>query len=503
MELELNRTHVSGYDTVLDSTVFQEETLETIVPDANPDIQHLIDVQGTALIKSKAVSDGRAELTGSARLSVLYSPEGGVGPARLEVNIPFTITVEDKELESGCFMCVRIWVTGADARMMNPRKIVVRVELAAWVRGYAAADVTLCTGAQTEEIQVEQLKQSHAPYCTAAVQEKQMTLEDELTLPAGRPAAEELLHGRAELLCQETRIIGNKLIVKGEAALRLLYRPTDGGVECAEFTLPFSAVVEVSDVGEGGRCDSCVALTGMECILGAEGRTVSVSLSMLVQSVVREERQVELLADLYSVDAQVQAERAPYAYQSLCQEDTGRQAVQQVIESGLQIRSVADAYCLVGALRQNREGQQIRVTAELSVTALCVTEDGVHTAVSRRLEAACVLDVPLDCSCWCDCRCGDVVATPTASGVEVRFTVEFPFQSIRRSQAMVVRDVSVEPMEPSQVRPSIVLRTVGAQESLWDVAKQLGAAIEDIRQVNELGEEQLLEGQMLLIPRKR
>ncbi len=38
MELELNRTHLAGYDTVLDTTVFQEETLETIVPDACPDI---------------------------------------------------------------------------------------------------------------------------------------------------------------------------------------------------------------------------------------------------------------------------------------------------------------------------------------------------------------------------------------------------------------------------------------------------------------------------------
>ncbi len=71
MELELNRTHVSGYDTVLDSTVFQEETLETIVPDANPDIQHLIDVQGTALLKSKAASDGRAALLGAPKRSLL------------------------------------------------------------------------------------------------------------------------------------------------------------------------------------------------------------------------------------------------------------------------------------------------------------------------------------------------------------------------------------------------------------------------------------------------
>ncbi len=502
MELELQRTHVSGYDMVLDTTVFQEETLETIVPDANPDIQRLIDTQGKALLKSKAASDGRAALTGTARLTVLYVPEGGTGPARMEVSVPFTMTAEEKKLKPGCPVCALIRVTAADTRMMNPRKIVVRVELAAWIRGYAASGVTLCTGAAADGMEVEQLRQTHTLCCTAAVQEKQIDLDDELTMPAGRPAAEELLHGRVELLCRETRLIGSKMVLKGEAALRLLYRPVGGGVDCAEFALPFSTVAEVSGVGEEGRCDSQAALTGMEYALGADGRTVSVSLSILAQTVVREERQVELLADLYGVDAQVQAERTPYVYQSLCTEDTSRQTVQQVVESGLQIKTVADAYCCVGALRQSREGQQTRVAVELLLTARCFSEDGACSAASRRLEAGCALDIPPDCACQCGCRCGDVIATPTTSGVEVRLPVDFPFQSMKEFQTMVVRDVSVEQQE-LQERPSIVLRAVGAQESLWDVAKQYGAAIQDIRQVNELGEGQPVDGQMLLIPRKR
>ena len=71
MELELNRTHLTGYETVLDTTVFQEETLETIVPDACPDILRLVDTQGKILLKSKAASDGRVTLTGTARMTVL------------------------------------------------------------------------------------------------------------------------------------------------------------------------------------------------------------------------------------------------------------------------------------------------------------------------------------------------------------------------------------------------------------------------------------------------
>ena len=48
MELELERTEWSGYDTVLDTAVCREETLEAIVPDACPDILRICDVEGTA-----------------------------------------------------------------------------------------------------------------------------------------------------------------------------------------------------------------------------------------------------------------------------------------------------------------------------------------------------------------------------------------------------------------------------------------------------------------------
>ena len=48
MELELDRTQLSGYETMLDTTVCQEETMEMIVPDACPDILRICDTEGTA-----------------------------------------------------------------------------------------------------------------------------------------------------------------------------------------------------------------------------------------------------------------------------------------------------------------------------------------------------------------------------------------------------------------------------------------------------------------------
>ncbi len=505
MELELNRTHQTGYDTVLDTTVYQEETLETIVPDACPDIMRLVDTQGKILLKSKTASDGRVTLTGTARLTVLYLPDGGTGPCRLEVGIPFTMTAEQQQVRSGCLVSAVPRVCGADTRTVNPRKVVTRVEIAAQVRAFTAASTALCTGASATDGTVEQLLETHRPACITAVQEKQFSFEDDLNIPAGRPAAEELIHSKVELSCAESKVIGSKLIFKGEAQVRLLYRPAGGGLDAAGFTLPFSQIVEVNGVGEDGVCSVELCLTGAEFTLGADGRTVSVSLSILAQAAVREERALELLCDTYSTCCPVRAQRAAYEYRVCQSEGTGRQMVRDIIETGFAIRSVVDPYCTVGRLSQSREAGQLRLTAQILVTAVCVTEDGELCAIARGMDSACTVDVPEDCECLFSCQCGELIATPMADGVEVRFPLDFPYLSLRRESAMVVQDAAVDsaPEDAPARRPSLVLRLTDDGERLWDVAKRYGTTVDDIVKANELEDEQPCGGTMLLIPRKR
>ena len=505
MKLELNRTHLTGYETVLDTTVFQEETLETIVPDANPDILRLVDTQGKVLLKSREVMDGRVTLTGTARLTVLYQPEGRTGPCRLEVSIPFSVSAEARNLNSGCLVVAVPRIAGADTRTMNPRKILTRVEVAIAIRVYASEKRVLSSGATAEDGSVEQLKHSHRPCLVTAVQEKQISFEDDLTIPAGRPAAEELISSRVELECREAKLIGNKLIFKGEAAVRLLYRPVGGGLDAADFTLPFSQIAEVIGVGENGVCHVNMGLTAADFSLGADGRTISAMLSMLGQAVVQEERETELLADLYSTGCRVQVEQAVYDYRVLRMAGTGRQSVRQLIETGLSVQSVVDAYCLVGQMTKKREGTRLNLCAELIITAVCMTEDREYCAMSRRVEVSCPVEIPEEYDCRFDCRYVEMLATPTADGVELRFQMEFPYLCTQMTQGTIVKEVHVseESEDGAEIRPSIVLRVLQSGECLWDVAKRYGTTMGDIIRANELEHERPAEGTLLLIPRKR
>ena len=53
MELELNTASFDGYDTGAETTLTQEKTAETIVPDYCPDIARIITTEGMVCLHSR------------------------------------------------------------------------------------------------------------------------------------------------------------------------------------------------------------------------------------------------------------------------------------------------------------------------------------------------------------------------------------------------------------------------------------------------------------------
>ncbi len=509
MELELKTNHLSCYNTVLDTTLFQEETLESIVPDACPDILRIVDAEAMVCLKNKEATEGRAEVSGTVRCAILYVPDGAEGVRRMTVSLPFTAASDGSDITGACRVAAIPRVQFADARSLNPRKVLTRVGLAVELRVFAPDCLSVCGGVACEaEAGIQQLPETQSTYMVTAVEEKPFTFSDDLTLSGSKPKAEELLKTRVDLTCTESKIIGNKLIFKGEASLQLLYREPGGGICPASFELPFSQIMEVSGVEEEADCALDVLLTGCDCTLdgGEEGHTVAVSLAMTAQAVVREERQVTVLSDAYSTLYDLENDRRPYTFYRLTERAERRVTVREVLETVTPAREVCDVYVNVGAVSQNREGAQVSFTAETTVTVVYRAEDDSLCTVTRPLPAACPVELPEGCVCACRCICGgERFATPAGGGIEVRYPVDFRYLALMPRQTSGITDLRLDEtaLRDTAHQPSIVLRMVGEGERLWDIAKAYGTTTDDIVQANALSEELLPMGQLLLIPKKR
>lgn len=508
MEFELERTQMSSFDALLDTTLRPEETLEMIVPDACPDILRIVETDGKVLLTRKDAMEGRAELGGVIRATVLYCPDGEPGMRHLEVTIPFTCGVDAAGVGPGCLVVASARCCKADTRTINPRKVLVRAEAAVDVTVFSPRMETVCSKVlEAEQRNVEQLTETREVYLTACVQEKPFPFSDDVALSASKPAAVELLKSRVCLCRGESKIIGNKLIFKGSANVSLLYRGQDNGVYSAGVELPFSQIMEVSGVAEDAECDMTLALTGAECALNGEddGRSVSVDLEVLAQAVVRENRILQILTDAYSTKEPLTVERSGCSMDTRQDRGVRSQNVREVWETSAPVRELAECRMTVLQVTQSQEGERRILTAQVEVQALCLDEEGNMFAAAHPMTVPCAVDLPEGCQCFCQCEgVGDVYAAPAPGGLEVRFALDFRYCALSRRQLSALADIGPgEVSEAAGEQPSLVLRMLGQGERLWDVAKTYGTTIADIISANELEGEAAAAGRLLLIPRRR
>ena len=151
MELELKKECLDTYEAGEPQTLTQEETTETIVPDYCPDIARIISAEGVVCLHGGAEQEG---ISGTVRVTVLYTPENETGVRALEFAMPFT--VQGEGLADCAHVSAETEIELLESRMLNPRKIFTRCKLVTHLTGYRKVCLTVSTDVGSEsEMRVE------------------------------------------------------------------------------------------------------------------------------------------------------------------------------------------------------------------------------------------------------------------------------------------------------------------------------------------------------------
>ena len=245
MELELKKVCFDAFEVGAESVVTQEETAETIVPDYCPDIARIIDTEGKIFLHARELRDGKAVVAGTVQINVLYTPDGEGGIRTLNFAMPFTAESEGKAMSE----CLNLWAVTEteflETRILNPRKVYTHCKLVTRMTGYQKAPLCVCSDAEGDPALFLQkkLEMQHTSIVTQIV-EKEFTFSDELSLSPGKEGAAELLSSRVSGSVTETKIVGNKLILKGLFQVGLFYQTAAGQCGSYHGELPFSQIME-------------------------------------------------------------------------------------------------------------------------------------------------------------------------------------------------------------------------------------------------------------------
>ncbi len=511
MELELCKETYSCYEALPPLVETREQSTETIVPDYCPDIARIVEGSGCLFMRSREIADGRVSVSGSLRVTLLYIADGSGGLKSFSYTLPVEETL-DGRLREGCTEAsVSGCVSALEVRALNPRKIMTRAAVELTVTPYCAAQLTACGDVtQRAENGIETLCETQEVSIIKALRSKDFVFSDDLVLSSSKEPAAELLRESASVRTTECRLIGGKIILKGVVCVEALYLSESGTICSAAAELPFSQIVEgVEDADENTSAEAMLCLTGAELRIGGESgdaRTISAKLFLHAFVVLRQRLCLRCITDLYSTSCELSAQMQTLELCGGVETVTQEQNVREQIETGVEVSAVLCAEVHFGSvsLVQEESTANVRCTAILRV--LYLDEGGAPLMVERRTEVAARIAVPEGCTAAVrSVTACEVSAAATADGIEVRFPALFTLECTRRCRCACLCALKVEPQQESGGRqPTLVLRAMGAQERLWNLAKAYRTTVAEILTANELSAEaDAPGGEMLLIPCRR
>lgn len=472
--------------------------METAIAEYCPDMTRIVTACGQLYIREKTASEERVTVSGTVRVTVLYTSEESTGLRSLTVSVPFSCAAEDREVASAQL----IWATGrlllVEAQAVTARKLYIRLLPEVTMTGYVRAVRRICSG--TEENAALRVRcRDHVCSLLDAVVERDITVTQEVQ---ASPVPEEMLLYRLYPRLTSCRTVGNKLVVKGEAALSALYRGQDQQLHTYDTELPLSQILDGGGLPEDGEYAVRLCLTGGEArVLRSDnggGLSVTVELRLLLCAY-RTER-CTCVEDLYSIRQPVRLEQETVTLLAAHPDRILREETVEHLDFGgnKPFFFITDTDCANAAVTTEAGQTALRTTVR---TRLLYLDENDSPAVTERTSEV-VLPVKETVRGLCCGLSGGPGVQLGAGGCDVRQVVEFLAEDVQQEPLVTVCGGELlEPEEQGQT-PSLVLRRLLPGETLWDAAKQYRTDEALLRAVNRLEVEELPD-KMLLIPRVR
>jgi hypothetical protein len=503
MELPVQMEEIPCWGSLYHGVVSREELSESGLPDALPDVARVLEVECHGYVQGTLTAVG-GSFTGTLKAEVLYQSEEE-GVRAFAVSVPLQFTEELPGVREGAVLHARVQSATGDARVLGPRKILLRLGLFLEVQVFGQLSLPQsATLPQGEEWGMELRMGEETTQVICAVPQKPFAFSDRLMLPGGQKG-ERILKCRPLGQVDEARVVGSKLMVKGTVKLEFLLRRPEGDLGQVSFDLPFSQILDSGGADESAQAQGWVTLTDCDYALAEGGSAVDITFDLTAQAVVRQERTLNLLEDGYSLRCPAELKRESLT--CLRQVDGGTLLCpfRETLESGTELRRVEDTWITLGLTGQRGEGNTRSLWAELTLHA-CVSEEGGRiTSLSRSCPISVEVEVEPEDTVEFSCQITGLQGELAPSGAVIRGQGVFSYRVIRQKQVEQGKTVILREDAPwaGEESPSLVLRRVQPGEGLWQLAKAYHTRGAEILTANGLDGETLEEGRFLLIPKSR
>lgn len=507
--MELNKTEISLYETIVKGTTQAMADGEAIVPDTKPDILKILQVDADACITDRYIENGRLYLCGRVDYKVLYIPDSnGERIKSILTSMEFRQAADSggAEPDDGIFAYAAI--ERVEFNAVNSRKIRLRAIVHIDYEVCRAAETEICVGVDNSdaECRFEYVEFENA----VNLSNHEFTVKESVEVPSGQSSVAEILKTDVRIFDTEYKTVTGKVIVKGNIAICVLYTDDESDIKFIESELPFTEVLDADGVGEETVCDIDYSVVNVMCDAEPDSdgdmRIISVDADICASLRGTETKTEEVLCDCFIPYEQTSCETEKLSVFSTVYRPCAQSTIREIIEISKNVPGVSGVYNVVTQAEITKtqlNGSRLLCEGRIEAYVLYLTDSAESPIYSIKK------DIPFSFMIECEGVAGDeeirlkasvnhsgYSLNPT-SGIELRCLVLLEGKLLKEKEFLNITSVS---SSKSPERRGIFIYFVKDGDEVWDVAKRYAVPCEKIIKYNNIDDSLIAAGTKLFIP---
>lgn len=488
----------------------QPVDLDITLPDYCPDVQRILKCRLCPAITSRSITGDRLDVEGRAVVKVYYLDARRKSVRLCEHSSPFSCSFPLKGASPDTVARVRLRQEYLNCRALGPRRLDIHGAFSVIASVCSKGIGQYPVGMDGADIRLKTRNTSLS--CLSGLGQQPFSVSEVLDVGKGKPSPVTILRSDFRFLPGEHRAIEDKLMLRGEAVLSVLYTtdPETGGTDHMTFHIPVSQVIDAGGIGEDTQNDIRVDILYYDVSLKSEYDenstliTLDARLCATVEAYAKEE--LPLIEDAYSTEYDLQLSRSPVTVeQLLCQADMTCSVKEDMAPAEGTVTSVADLWCETLSMITSCENNRLTVRGK---AVFCLFGEGAqgepfYTEKAVDLETGMAL--PEGSGEAAPHLQAEVVGLQyVISGeksVSVKADVQICGTIFRQvTEPMITAALSSEDRKREKDEAALTLYYAEAGESLWDIARRYGTSAESIMQANEFTEPCTPSRGMIFVP---
>lgn len=511
MSIKLTNEAICINEVIFNGILEQSVELDYLLPDYCQSIFKVLKCKIVPKITSQRMMNGNVIIDGVCHIKIIYVSEDNHQIRSIHQKQVFSKSIELKDTDEHSVLNAFIKCDYSNCRVVNQRRLDIRGAISINATVSCVKPLNILTKAEGLGVQTNSKEVTALDKKLNAV--KEFTIREELEIGYGKSTISEIFDYNANGILTEYKIIANKVIIKGEIMLHLLYSGNnpDSTPEIMDYSIPISQIIDLQSVSEEYKCMVTFDITAIDINLKQNGdgeyNCFDTEFSIRICCEANKNAQIQLVNDIFSTDYEVNSIGSKVRIEELV--DSIHESI--ICKTNVQIpqnelECVYDIFCEFLNETVKCENGFIDIDGALNVCILAKDCENMPTMIEKSTPCKLKIDVKASNENTIFTPFISVASTSynliSDTEIEVRVEVKVCSNLFEYSYYNVIDSIEVDETVKKEKKKDVALLLYYAKsgEDVWDIAKKYNSCIDSILSENELSTKKLTENMMLLIP---